>query len=178
MYGCGLNMKRFLIYLLTGLCLLLLNSCAGLGIGLAVSAFSIEAYEEARIHRPDLKLKPINSHIESIQTHIMLPKLPSLKFFSNQPTEKTNPAVSPTFGFDCSRLESEGKQSECFNDFSKALSQRKESKPKQKNVTHDNKNKSIAPQKNAATTKIPLKENQTNFPSLTNKLYIKMCLSA
>ena len=121
-----ISMRRVLIYMLTGLCLLLLNSCAGLGIGLAVSAFSIEAYEEARVHRPDLKLKPINSHIESIQTHIMLPKLPSLKFFSNQPTEKTNAAVSPTFGFDCSRLESEGKQSECFNDFSRTLAQQKD----------------------------------------------------
>ncbi|SVD59560.1 uncharacterized protein METZ01_LOCUS412414, partial [marine metagenome] len=49
-------MRIVLYFLSTGLCLFLLNSCAGIAIGGAVSAFSIEAYEEARVHRTDLKL--------------------------------------------------------------------------------------------------------------------------
>lgn len=111
------------------LCLFIMSSCAGLGAVVTIAAFGVEGYEEARVHRPDLKLKPIQSHIESVQN--LLPNLPRLNFFSNQPSEKKNVKTSSyhapaEFGFDCSRLEDENKQSKCFDDFSKALAQRED----------------------------------------------------
>ena len=173
-------MTRVLGFLFTLLCLLVLNSCTGLGIGLAVSAFSIEAYEEARVHRPDLKLKPIQSHLTS---------LPKIRFLTeDQPPVdkkvKTSAVKTPNFGFACSRLESEGKQSECFSDFSKVLSQRKEgeiSKRKeseigQKNVSYNGSNKPIATQKHAVSTTKKLSKEVINTPTLSQSLpssYIK-----
>jgi len=166
-------MRIVLYFLSTGLCLFLLNSCAGIAIGGAVSAFSIEAYEEARVHRTDLKLKPIDTHIKNVQSHINLPSLPGFKFFSKDPDKKDNKKTSavnsPVFGFNCSRLESEKNESECYKDFSKALSQKEERKFKQKNISFDKKNKSITSQKNTVTTKLSLREN-VNIPASNQSL--------
>jgi ketosteroid isomerase-like protein len=160
-------MTRVLVILWTGLCLFLLNSCAGLGIGLTAGVFGIHAYEEARVHRPDLKLKPIQTHIESVKKHI---SLPSINFISNQPADeennkKTSATNSQIFGFDCSRLETKKNQSECFNEFSKALSQNKESQIKQKQVLYDKKNNPNANQKIKATTK-----NMSSRPNLNTSV--------
>jgi len=180
-------MTRVLGFLLTLLCLLVLNSCSGLGIGLAVSAFSIEAYEEARVHRPDLKLKPIQSHIETVQNH--LPSLPKIPFLTDDqpPVDKkvkTSAVSSPNFGFACSRLESDEKKSKCFDDFSKILSLRKEGKTSQrqeseigqKNVSYNGSNKPIATQKHAVSTTKKLFKEVINTPTLSQSLpssYIK-----
>ncbi len=198
-------MTRVLGFLFTMLCLLVLNSCsAGVGALVAVSAFGIEAYEEARVHRPDLKLKPIKSHIETVQNH--LPSLSKIPFLSeDQPPvdkkeEKTSAVNSPSFGFACSRLESDEKKSKCFDDFSKILSlrkeseisqrkeseisqrkeseisQRKESEIGQKNVSYNNSNKPIATQKHAVSTTKKLLKEVINTPTLSQSLpssYIK-----
>ena len=92
-------------------CLLIMNSCAGFGALATITAFGVEGYEEARVHRPDLKLEPLSSYVN---------------FSSDQPSDrqikKTHTTkVSPDFGFNCSKLSDKKKQSKCFNDFSKAL---------------------------------------------------------
>ena len=121
------------VYRFSGMlfCLFFMSSCAGVGVIVTMTAFGVEGYEEARVHRPDLKLKPIQSHIESVQNYIRLPNLPSLKLFSNQPSEENNAKTSASnapaeFGFDCSSLDDTKKQSKCFDDFSKALAKREE----------------------------------------------------
>ena len=119
------------------LCLFFMSSCAGVGALVTITAFGVEGYEEARIHRPDLKLKPIQSHIESVQNFIRLPNLPSLKLFSNQSSEENNaktsgPNATAEFGFECSKLGDKKKQSKCFNDFSKFLAQQYEKHLSQK----------------------------------------------
>ena len=111
------------------LCLLFMSSCAGVGALVTITAFGVEGYEEARIHRPDLKLKPIQSHIDSVASFIKLPDLPKLSFFSNQSSKENNAKTSASnapaaFGFDCSRLGDTKKQSKCFDDFSKTLAKR------------------------------------------------------
>ena len=75
-------------------CLLIMNSCAGFGALATITAFGVEGYEEARVHRPDLKLEPLSSYVN---------------FSSDQPSDrqikKTHTAkVSPDFGFNCSKL--------------------------------------------------------------------------
>ena len=121
------------------LCLFFMSSCAGVGTLVTITAFGVEGYEEARIHRPDLKLKPIQSHIDSVQNHIRLPNLPNLNLFSNQPSEENNAKTSSynapaDFGFDCSKLGDAKKQSKCFDDFSKALAKREDQSLKSKYV--------------------------------------------
>ena len=121
------------------LCLFFMSSCAGVGALVTITAFGVEGYEEARVHRPDLKLKPIQSHIESVQKYIRLPNLTSLKLFSNQPSEENNAKTSASnapaaFGFDCSKLDDAKKQSKCFDDFSKALAKRENQSLKSKYV--------------------------------------------
>ena len=141
-----------------------MSSCAGVGTLVTITAFGVEGYEEARVHRPDLKLKPIQSHIESVQKYIRLPNLTSLKLFSNQPSEENNVKTSASnapaeFGFHCSRLEDATKQSKCFDDFSKALAKREDQslKPKyvvaQKVVTQKKEKKLTALQKVTKTLK-------------------------
>ena len=115
-------MSRGIAFLGLSFCLLFMNSCAGLGALVTISAFGVAGYEEVRVHRPDLKLEP-------------LPNL--VNFSSDQPSnqqlnkiQKTK--VSPDFGFDCSKLSDKKKQSKCFNDFSKALANDKSKTLKKK----------------------------------------------
>ena len=55
-------MNRGLSFLWLLLCLLLMSSCAsGIGALVTITAFGVEVYEEARVHRPDLKLEPLSS---------------------------------------------------------------------------------------------------------------------
>ena len=146
------------------LCLFFMSSCAGFGALVTITAFGVEGYEEARVHRPDLKLKPIQSHIESVQKYIQLPNLTSLKLFSNQPSEENNAKTSSynapaDFGFDCSMLGDAKKQSKCFDDFSKALAKRVDQSLKtkyvvaQKVVTQKKEKKLTALQKVTKTLK-------------------------
>ncbi len=109
------------IFYLSGILLglLLMSSCAGFGALVTITAFGVEAYEEARLHRPDLKLESLSNYS------------PDLKFFSkessshkNTKTRAANTLTPPKFGFDCSAIESKKKQSKCFDDFSKALAER------------------------------------------------------
>ena len=141
-----------------------MSSCAGFGTLVTITAFGVEGYEEARIHRPDLKLKPIQSHIDSVQNHIRLPNLPNLNLFSNQPSEENNAKTSSynapaDFGFDCSMLGDPKKQSKCFDDFSKALAKREDQSLKtkyvvtQKVVTQKKEKKLTALQKVTKTLK-------------------------
>ena len=119
----GIVMRRMSYLAGMLLCLLLMNSCAAVGILGGITAFGVEAYEEVRIHRPDLKLVPISNHLNGLT-------FPNILFLSKQsPDQKDTKTEAgnapPTFGFNCSKLESEKKQSECFNDFSKTLTQQK-----------------------------------------------------
>ena len=129
-------MRRVLNFLGMLLCLFFMSSCASVGALATITAFGVEGYEEARIHRPDLKLKPIQSHIESVQKYI---RLSNLKLFSNQSSEENNAKTSASnaqaeFGFECSKLGDKEKQSKCFNEFSKLLAQQEEEYNKQKAV--------------------------------------------
>ncbi len=106
-----------------------MNSCAGVGAVVTVAAFGVEAYEEARIHRPDLKLAPISDRL----------RWPNIEFFSEQSSDQNNTktatsSASSTFGFDCSKMESKKNQSKCFHDFSKALAREENKYNKQKDI--------------------------------------------
>jgi ketosteroid isomerase-like protein len=165
-------MKRISVYLFTGFCLFILNSCAGVGALVGVAAFGVTAYEGARTHYPELKLKPIDSHLN----------LSNLQFFSNQTTPQKNfegkKANSKIFGFDCSRQENEIDQSKCFSDFSKALSKDEKSKDNQ-NLAFKNekKEKIIKKQVSGVLTKkkpltkinIARSSNQNITPSYIEK---------
>ncbi len=169
-----------------------MSSCAGVGALVTITAFGVEGYEEARIHRPDLKLKPVQSHIESVQNYIRLPNLPSLKLFSNQPSEENNAKTSASnapaeFGFDCSSLDDTKKQSKCFDDFSKALAKREDQslKPKyvvaQKVVTQKKEKKLTALQKVTKTLKEAPAKVAKKLSSTTEtlpKTYIQSWASA
>ena len=126
-------MRRGIAFLGLALCLFVMNSCAaGVGALVTITAFGVEAYEEARIHRPDLKLKPISDHLNRL-------RLPNILFLSKQSSDQNDTktessSVSPSFGFNCSKLDSEKKQSECFNDFSKALAREEDEFNKQKDI--------------------------------------------
>ena len=105
-------MRKVVAFFWLSFCLLFMNSCAGFGALVTITAFGVEGYEEARVHRPDLKLEPISNYVN---------------FSSDQPSDqqikKTHTIkMSPDFGFNCSKLSDKKKQSKCFNDFSKALS--------------------------------------------------------
>ena len=122
-------MKRGIAFLGLALCLFVMNSCAGVGAVVAVAAFGVEAYEEARIHRPDLKLAPISDRL----------RWPNIELFSEQSSDQNNTktatsSASSTFGFDCSKMESKKNQSKCFHDFSKALAREENKYNKQKDI--------------------------------------------
>ena len=139
-------MKRGIAFLGLALCLFVMNSCAGFGAIVTITAFGVEAYEEARIHRPDLKLAPISNHL----------RWPNIELFSEQSSDQNNTktdqngtktvarSASSTFGFDCSRMKGEKNQSKCFNDFSKALAQEENKYNKQKDIVAAKKKKKLA----------------------------------
>jgi hypothetical protein len=117
-------MSRGIAFFGLSFCLLFMNSCAG-GALVTITAFGVEVYEEARVHRPDLKLEPLSNYVN---------------FSSDQPTNQQlktihTTKVSPDFGFDCSKLSDKKKQSKCFNDFSKALANDKSKILKKKGKT-------------------------------------------
>ena len=138
-------MKRGIAFLGLALCLFVMNSCAGFGAVVTIAAFGVEAYEEARIHRPDLKLAPISNHL----------RWPNIGFFSEQSSDQNNTktdqnstkaatsSVTSTFGFDCSKMEGKKNQSKCFHDFSKALAQEENKYNKQKDIVAAKKKKKL-----------------------------------
>ena len=105
-------MMRALSFLWLSFCLFFMSSCAGVGALVTITAFGVEGYEEARVHRPDLKLEPLSSYF---------PDLPfPFKESSGRKNTKTSASNAPAeFGFDCSSLDDAKKQSKCFDDFSK-----------------------------------------------------------
>ena len=129
-------MKRGIAFLGLVLCLFVMNSCVGVGAVVTIAAFGVEAYEEARIHRPDLKLAPISDHL----------RWPNIEFFSEQSSDQNNTktdqngtktatsSTSSKFGFDCSKMEGKKNQSKCFHDFSKALAREENKYNKQKDI--------------------------------------------
>ena len=139
-------MNKGMYFLALGLCLLYLSSCAAVGAIVTITAFGVEGYEEVRTHKPELKLEPISKYLRlpnidllskhtSDQNHIKADK--------NKTTTKLDMNTS-TFGFDCSKLKGQTKQSKCFNDFSKALAQKDNEATKQtKNLTTE-KNKKLS----------------------------------
>ena len=139
-------MKRGIAFLGLALCLFVMNSCAGVGAIVTVAAFGVEAYEEARIHRPDLKLAPMSNHL----------RWPNIELFSEQSSDQNNTkadqngtktvtnSASSTFGFDCSKMKGKKNQSKCFNDFSKALAQGENKYNKQKDIVAAKKKKKLA----------------------------------
>jgi len=144
----GMRMRK--MFYLTGmlLCLLLMSSCAGVGALVTITAFGVEAYEEARVHRPDLKLKHLSNYLPDLKL--------SSKESSNRKNTKTSASnASAKFGFDCSTLENEKKQSKCFDDFSKALAKRVDQDVQPKDVVTPKKEDKLT--KNQKVTKI-LKE--------------------
>jgi len=164
-----------------------MSSCAGLGAVVTIAAFGVEGYEEARVHRPDLKLKPIQSHIESVTRFI---RLPNIKLSPQKKNVKTSSSNAPAaFGFDCSRLEDAKKQSKCFDDFSKTLAKREAQalakreaqslKPKYA-VTQKNAKKLTALQKVTKTLKeAPAKvAKKLSSPTDLPKTYIQNWASA
>jgi len=127
-YMLGDIVMRRMVYLAgVLLCLLLLSSCTGVGALVTITAFGVEGYEEARVHRPDLQLEPISNYLPD-------PKIFS-KESSNRENTKTSASNTPAeFGFDCSTLDGEKKQSKCFDDFSKALAKKENHPLKPKDV--------------------------------------------
>ena len=119
-------MNKGIYFLALGFSVLLLNSCAGVGAIVTITAFGAAGYEEVRNHNPDLKLEPISDYL----------KLPNIDLLSEYTSDKTNIKTSKdkkitkldradsTFGFDCSKLSGDLNRSKCFNDFSKALAQK------------------------------------------------------
>ncbi len=117
-------MRRGVAFLWLLFCLLFMNSCAGLGALVTITAFGVEGYEEVRVHRPDLKLEPLSNYAN---------------FSSDRPSDQQlnkirNTKVLPDFGFDCSKLSDKKKQSKCFNDFSKALAKNERKSLNKKNI--------------------------------------------
>lgn len=119
--------RRIFYFLGMLLCLFFMSSCAGVGALVTITAFGVEGYEEARVHRPDLKLEPVSS---------FFPDLPfPFKGSSGRKNTKTSASNAPVgFGFDCSSLDDTKKQSKCLDDFSKALAKRENQSLKSKYV--------------------------------------------
>jgi len=157
-----------------------MSSCAGVGVIVTMTAFGVEGYEEARVHRPDLKLEPLSSYF---------PDLPfPFKESSGRKNTKTSASNAPAeFGFDCSSLGDAKKQSKCFDDFSKALAKREDQslKPKyvvtQKVVTQKKEKKLTALQKVTKTLKEAPAKVAKKLSSTTEtlpKTYIQSWASA
>ena len=173
-------MRRVFYFLGTLLCLFFMSSCAGVGALVTITAFGVEGYEEARVHRPDLKLEPLSSYF---------PDLPfPFKESSGRKNTKTSASNAPAeFGFDCSSLGDAKKQSKCFDDFSKALAKREDQslKPKyvvtQKVVTQKKEKKLTALQKVTKTLKEAPAKVAKKLSSTTEtlpKTYIQSWASA
>ena len=55
-------MRRGIAFFGLSFCLLFMSSCAGFGALVTITAFGVGGYEEVRVHRPDLKLKPLSDY--------------------------------------------------------------------------------------------------------------------
>jgi len=123
-----------------------MSSCAGgFGALVTITAFGVEAYEEAREHRPDLKLQPLSTYFSDLDF--------SSKESSGSNNTKTvefKPSVD--FGFECSKLKDEKIQSKCFDDFSKALANREDKSLKPKGTASPIKKEKLAKLQKAAKT--------------------------
>lgn len=126
-------MRRGIAFFGLSFCLLFMSSCAGFGALVTITAFGVGGYEEVRVHRPDLKLKPLSDYAN---------------FFSDEQSDqqinRTHKAEVPSdFGFNCSKLSDKKKQSKCFNDFSKALAKDESKTFNQKNIEKTKKKEKI-----------------------------------
>lgn len=138
-------MRRALSFLWVSLCLLFMSSCAGVGALVTITAFGVEGYEEARAHRPDLKLEPLSSYLADLNF--------SLKQSSSPKNTKTIASNVPVeFGFDCSKLGDEKKKSKCFDDFSKVLAEREGKSLKSKDVVTPKKEENLTTLQKVAKT--------------------------
>ncbi|MCL0045838.1 hypothetical protein M1N16_06365 [Nitrospinaceae bacterium] len=164
-------MRRVFYYLGILVCLFFVSSCAGVGALVTITAFGIEGYEEVRVHRPDLKLEPISDHLNRI-------RLPNIPFLSKKSSDQNNTKTKPsgalsTFGFNCSNLDDEKKQSKCFDDFSIALAQEEEEYNKQKGAVTTRKKENLTTLQKVAKTLKVLRAKAVKKPSFPQNKEIK-----
>ena len=180
-------MKKNLTF--TGLILacIYLSSCAATGVLVTVGAFSPIIYEEVRLNKPSLKLKPLSVVLDkhNIGGNIRLPdlKFPNLYFPPKNKPPQQEPKKKASlgfndFGFNCSTENNGKNHTECFAQFSNALNKKsykvKKSKAKVKQP--------LAPQKkgqsaNLAISNISIASSPKNVPPIAS-LYLKKWVKA
>jgi murein L,D-transpeptidase YafK len=133
-----------------------LTSCAATGVLVTVGAFSPVVYEEVRLNKPGLKLKPLSAFLDenNMGKNIRLPGLNS--FSKDKPPQlksknKTS-FNSNGFGFDCSKVNKGKNNTECFNQFSDS-SYKKINKVKTSKAKHK---KSLASQRKAQSDSLAI----------------------
>ncbi|SVD85589.1 uncharacterized protein METZ01_LOCUS438443, partial [marine metagenome] len=109
------------------LAVIFLSSCSATGILVGVSTFGVVGYEVARHHNPDLELRPLDLNVSNFE------------FFSDQDSDQNNETVADnkkfaSFGFECSKLNNEKNQSECFRQFSELTVEMKSKAKQEKDV--------------------------------------------
>jgi ketosteroid isomerase-like protein len=175
-------MKKNLTF--TGLILacIYLNSCVATGALVTVAAFAPVVYEEVRLNQPDLKLSPLKVVLDKHNLGKDV-NFPSLKLFKkNKPPQlKSKNKASfdlNGFGFDCSKAYKKGKNTECFNQFSKISNKNpnivKISKAKVKQpLTSQRKSQSDS----LAISNTRIANSATNVPPIAS-LYLKKWVKA
>jgi murein L,D-transpeptidase YafK len=190
-------MRKNLTFTSLILACIYLNSCTAIGALVTVGAFSPVIYEEARLHKPDLKLEPMNAILDkhNIGKNVKLPdlklpdlklpniKFPSLNLFSKNKTPqlKSKKIASfdlNTFGFDCSKIKKEKNNTECFNQFSNS-SNKKINKVKASKVMVKQPlaSKRKAQSTNLATNNVSIPSSAKNLPPIAS-LYLNKWVKA
>ena len=111
-------MKKNLTFIGLILTCIYLNSCLATGALVTAVAFSPVVYEEVRINKPDLKLKPLSVVLDNhnMGKNVKFPfseKKPPQLESKNKTSFNSN-----GFGFDCSKVNKGKNNTECFNQFS------------------------------------------------------------
>jgi ketosteroid isomerase-like protein len=185
-------MRKNLTFTSLILACIYLNSCAATGALVTVGAFSPVIYEEARLHKPDLKLEPINVILDkhNIGKNVKLPDLtfpdinfPSLNLFSKNKTpqlksKKIASFDSNAFGFNCSKIKNEKNNTECFNQFSNSSNNKTNRVKASKTIVKQ----PLAYQKKAQSANLAISNVSTassakNIPSIAS-LYLNKWVKA
>ncbi len=155
-----------------------LGSCAATGALVTVGAFAPVVYEEVRIYKPDLKLAPLSVFLDKHNMGKNI-KFPFSEKKSPQLESKNKASFDMNaFGFDCSKVKKEEKNTECFNQFSnfsnKNINKVKVSKAKVKQaLTSQRKEQSD----NLAISNISTASLSKNVPPIAS-LYLKKWVKA
>ena len=111
-------MKKNLTFIGLILTCIYLNSCLATGALVTAVAFSPVVYEEVRIYKPDLKLKPLSAFLDENNMGKNI-KFPFSEKKSPQLESKNKTSFNSNgFGFDCSKVNKGKNNTECFNQFS------------------------------------------------------------